>query len=70
MFLPWCRTGYCPIDGVCSFHLVDVMDVGEVVEALVELVEHVNDLHGLHGGRDVGERHDVAEQDRRRRELL
>ena len=51
-------------------HFVDVMDVGEVVEALVELVEHVDDLHGLHGRRDVGERHNVAEQDRRRRELL
>ena len=46
-----------------SLHLVHVISVNPVIEHLVEVVEEVNDLVGGADGADVGEAHDVAEED-------
>ena len=46
-----------------GLHFVDVVLVDPVVEHLVEVVKEVNDLVGGADGTDVGEAHDVTEED-------
>ena len=46
-----------------GLNLVDVVLVDPVIEHLVEVVEEVNDLVGGADGTDVGEAHDVTEED-------